>query len=180
VAAALLLTFSAGCFGGFNLTRKVWGFNNGVSSNKFVKWLVFLGLSIIPVYEICALLADPLIFNSVEFWTGSNPITVMNDGPRQVMARRTAQGVQIQVTEPGKAPRVFDVEVNDQGAVAREGTAVVSRVVSVDGDATLFDGSGRVFLHRSAAQIDEAAQSSPRQILTRLLEQDQSLRVASK
>jgi hypothetical protein len=97
-----------------------------------------------------------------------------------VIARRTAQGMQIEVNETGKPLRVFDVEVNDQGAIAREGTTVISRVVSVDGDATLYDRSGRVFLHRSGAQIDEAAQSSPRQILTRLLEQDQSLALASK
>src|SRR5690242_1708980 len=109
LAAAMLLTFTAGCFGSWNLTRKLWSWNKSVSPNKWVQWFVFLALVIIPVYEICGGLGDTLIFNSVEFWTGSNPITVMNDGPRQVIARRTAEGMQIQVNEAGKEPRVFDI-----------------------------------------------------------------------
>jgi hypothetical protein len=47
--------------------------------SKWVKWLVFLGLSIIPVYELFVL-ADALVLNSVEFWTGSNPIKRRADG----------------------------------------------------------------------------------------------------
>ena len=178
MAAALLLTFTAGCFGGFNVTRKLWGFNKNVSPNKWVQWFVYLALVIIPVYEICGL-GDVLIFNSVEFWTGNNPITVMNDGPREVIARRTADGMQIQVSEPGKAARVFDIALSDEGAVARENGAVVSRVTSVAGDATLFDGQGRELMHRSPAQLQEVAQS-PRQMLSRLLEQDDGLRLAAQ
>jgi len=44
-----------------------------VTNSKFVNELIFLGLSIIPVYEVCALV-DVLVLNSVEFWTGDNPV----------------------------------------------------------------------------------------------------------
>ena len=46
-----------------------------MSNQKFVNELVFLGLCILPAYELCTL-GDALIFNSIEFWGGQNPITM--------------------------------------------------------------------------------------------------------
>lgn len=74
VLAAMTASLS-GCFGEFALTRKVYTWNDGVSDSRFVKTLVFWGLSIIPVYEVAGL-ADLIIFNLLEFWTGSNPIAM--------------------------------------------------------------------------------------------------------
>jgi hypothetical protein len=68
-ASSLLLS---GCFGSFAATRALWSWNNDFGS-KWVKWLVFLGLSILPVYGLFVL-ADTLVLNSLEFWTGSNPV----------------------------------------------------------------------------------------------------------
>ncbi len=73
--ACLLLS---GCFGSFNAIRNLWEWNDDLD-NKWVKWLVFLGLSIIPVYGLFAL-ADALVLNSVEFWTGKNPVQAGPDG----------------------------------------------------------------------------------------------------
>lgn len=75
VAAGVSLT---GCYGPFRLTTKLHAWNGQVSQKKFVNELVFLGMCIIPAYEICVL-GDALIFNSIEFWGGSNPIA-MKDG----------------------------------------------------------------------------------------------------
>lgn len=75
VAAGVSLT---GCYGPFRLTTKLHDWNGQVSQKKFVNELVFLGMCIIPAYEICVL-GDALIFNSIEFWGGSNPIA-MKDG----------------------------------------------------------------------------------------------------
>ncbi|MDD2563750.1 MAG: DUF3332 domain-containing protein [Salinivirgaceae bacterium] len=61
-----------GCYGSFGLTQKVHSWN-GSLGNKFVEEIVFIGLCIIPVYEL-ATFADAIIFNTIEFWTGSNPI----------------------------------------------------------------------------------------------------------
>jgi len=69
VAASLTLT---SCIGNFNLTNKLLTWNKGVS-NKFVNELIFVGFWILPVYEVCAL-ADVLVLNSIEFWSGSNPV----------------------------------------------------------------------------------------------------------
>jgi len=58
-----------GKFAAFNGLRE-W---NQKFSNKFVNWLLFLVLNIIPVYGIL-MFADMLVLNSIEFWTGSNPL----------------------------------------------------------------------------------------------------------
>ncbi len=72
---------ATGCYGPFRLTSKLHDWNGRVSQKKFVNELVFLGMCILPVYEIC-ILGDGLIFNSIEWWGGRNPIT-MKDGQRE-------------------------------------------------------------------------------------------------
>ena len=44
-----------GCYGPFRLTSKLHHWNGQVSQKKFVNELVFLGMCIIPAYEICIL-----------------------------------------------------------------------------------------------------------------------------
>jgi hypothetical protein len=70
-----------GCYGSFNMTKKVHAWNGSLGS-KFVQEVVFLGLLVIPVYEVAALL-DALILNTVEFWTGSNPMA-LKPGKNQI------------------------------------------------------------------------------------------------
>lgn len=69
VAASLTAT---SCIGSFSLTNKLLSWNKGIS-NKFVNELVFFGFWILPVYEVTAL-ADLLVLNSIEFWSGDNPV----------------------------------------------------------------------------------------------------------
>ncbi|MBP5306713.1 MAG: DUF3332 domain-containing protein [Paludibacteraceae bacterium] len=73
VSAVLASTilFSS-CIGSFALFNKVLDWNQGIGG-KFVNELVFLCLNIIPVYGI-SLFIDGLVLNTIEFWTGSNPI----------------------------------------------------------------------------------------------------------
>ena len=65
------LLFSS-CIGSFSLTHSVLNWNKEVG-NKFVNELVFVAFWILPVYEVTAL-ADLLVLNSIEFWTGDNPV----------------------------------------------------------------------------------------------------------
>ena len=60
------LTFStSSCIGSFGLFNNILEWNKGIS-NKFVGELAFIGLWIVPVYEI-SLMADALVFNTIEF-----------------------------------------------------------------------------------------------------------------
>lgn len=75
VAVALTLACSIGftsCIGSFGLSNKLYSWNNSLG-NKWVNELVFVAMWILPVYEI-SMFADIIILNSIEFWTGNNPI----------------------------------------------------------------------------------------------------------
>ena len=70
------LLFSS-CVGSFGLFNRLSSWNQGVG-NKFVNELVFLAFNIVPVYGV-AYLADALVINSIEFWSGSNPMANVGD-----------------------------------------------------------------------------------------------------
>ncbi|KRT72693.1 MAG: hypothetical protein XU12_C0016G0007 [Deltaproteobacteria bacterium CSP1-8] len=66
------VVFSAGCFGKFQLTRKVYDINKSVE-DKYLRSAVTWLLVIIPVYGLAGFL-DFILFNVIEFWSGENPI----------------------------------------------------------------------------------------------------------
>lgn len=70
LAGSMLFT---SCIGSFKLWNNLKDWNQDVSNSKFVNELLFIALHIVPVYEI-AYLADALVLNSIEFWSGSNPV----------------------------------------------------------------------------------------------------------
>lgn len=72
LALASSITMNS-CIGSFALTNKVLAWNKQIGS-KFVNALVFVGLHILPVYEL-SFVADILVINSIEFWSGDNPVT---------------------------------------------------------------------------------------------------------
>ncbi len=73
IAATLIASVSmSSCIGSFGLTNKLLAWNRNVS-NKFVNELVFFAFWIVPVYEVSAL-ADLLVLNTIEFWSGSSPV----------------------------------------------------------------------------------------------------------
>jgi hypothetical protein len=72
VLGAGLAMGASGCWGGFGLTKKLYDWNATIG-NKWVVWLVFFLFFILPVYGVCTLV-DALVINSIEFWSGSNPL----------------------------------------------------------------------------------------------------------
>lgn len=74
LACSMLFT---SCIGSFGLFNKLLDWNKTIDS-KFVNELVFIAFCIVPVYEIAAL-ADILVINSIEFWSGSNPVADAGD-----------------------------------------------------------------------------------------------------
>lgn len=79
ILAMVVSIASTGCLGRFAAFNKLLDWNRGVDENEWVNEALFVALLIIPVYEV-ALLADVVIFNSVEFWTHNNPVDAANDG----------------------------------------------------------------------------------------------------
>ncbi|MDE6403728.1 MAG: DUF3332 domain-containing protein, partial [Muribaculaceae bacterium] len=77
LSVALVLTIAmstvcSSCIGSFTLTNKLLSWNNTIDS-KIVNALIFGALWIVPVYEVSAI-ADVLVLNSIEFWSGENPV----------------------------------------------------------------------------------------------------------
>ena len=74
IAISITLLCMPGCLGRMALSGKVGKFNLEVTESKWGREGVFLGLYFIPVYPFAAF-ADLMIFNSIEFWTGENPLS---------------------------------------------------------------------------------------------------------
>lgn len=72
VVMALSVSTLSGCMGQMATTGLVSKFNLELVDNRYARQGVFLLLS--PVYGIASV-ADMFLFNSVEFWTGKNPIS---------------------------------------------------------------------------------------------------------
>lgn len=80
IAAILLSTLllsSTGCYGSFSLTKKMYNWN-GSFGDKFVESAVMWVFLIVPVYEVCGFI-DLVALNTIEFWTGSNPIAFSSE-----------------------------------------------------------------------------------------------------
>jgi hypothetical protein len=134
-----MLAFSQlGCLGQMGLSGKVLAFNLKVANNKWARELVFLLLYIVPVYPFASLI-DLIIINSIEFHTGTNPIT---DKPR-IALRAGAQdvigpdGTRAAATQ--RADGSVDIRVIDAGGEERG-----VRLVPVPGGIEAHDADGNV------------------------------------
>ena len=68
----VLATSLQGCYGKFALTRKLYT-ANGQVGDKFLRSGLTWVLLILPVYGIAGL-ADFVVLNTIEFWSGTNPV----------------------------------------------------------------------------------------------------------
>ncbi|MFY0598851.1 MAG: DUF3332 domain-containing protein [Cyclobacteriaceae bacterium] len=82
LAIVLLLSITlSSCIGSFTMSSKLKNWNERVTDSKFANEAIFFILLVIPVYSF-TLFVDGLILNSIEFWTGDNPLS-MKDGEVQ-------------------------------------------------------------------------------------------------
>ena len=72
VAAICSSMMFSSCIGSFGLTNKLLSWNKSLG-NKFANEAVFFLFCIFPAYEV-SLFLDTIILNSIEFWSGSNPV----------------------------------------------------------------------------------------------------------
>ena len=166
LSLALGLASLQGCIGTFQLTGKVLNFNKGLG-NKWIQELVFLVMNIIPVYGV-AIIVDALIFNSLEFWTGSNPIAmqpgekevqfVNNDG--KIYKIEATQNrfhiVQVEGPEKGEtADLVFNPETNTWLAGKGNELRKVAQFIDQSQQVNIFKPSGEYVTVKSNATPEE-------------------------
>lgn len=109
-----LLFFNTACYGPFNLTKKLYEWNGNVG-DKFTNELVFFAFLVIPVYEV-TLFIDGVVLNSIEFWTGSNPVT-MSEGDTDVQLVEK-NGNKYQITATKNKFHIIQLEGNTPGEEA--------------------------------------------------------------
>lgn len=115
----LPLALSAqGCYGPFHLTRKLHT-ANAKFGDKWINEAMFLVMVIVPIYQLAAL-ADAVVFNSVEFWTGENPVlktrSIEKDGRQAVLHYRPdSRRLRIDVFEKGRRLETVVVEPGPDG-----------------------------------------------------------------
>ncbi len=156
-------TLTTGCFGEFAIVRKVYTWNKDVSSSKFVQTIVFWAFSIIPVYNIAGFL-DVVIFNLIEFWSGSNPMA-MKDGQIEKNIVKGKDGKSYEITATKNR---FDIkEVNgtkvqsmlfnpEEGSCSVIVNGKLSKLVSVDKNTnivTAYRPDGSQFSFANTANI---------------------------
>lgn len=126
VAVALIssILFSS-CIGSFSMTKKLLAWNNQVG-NKFVNELVFFAFWILPVYEVSAL-ADILVLNSIEFWSGTNPIArgtkIIEGHDGRYLVEYDGKGYNIKAENDGSVVRLdFNTENKMWSVITPDGT----------------------------------------------------------
>lgn len=136
------------CIGSFTLTHKVLSWNNQVGS-KFINELVFFAFWILPVYEVTSV-ADLLILNSIEFWSGNNPVeastkTVDTEQGRYYIA---CDGKGYTISAPnGDVVRLdFEAETQTWSVVSEEGEAYPFMTMIDDSHVKMADKNGAMHM----------------------------------
>jgi hypothetical protein len=141
---------TSGCFGTFELTRKIYQFNKDINPDKWIQWCTFLVLAIVPIYAI-GVLVDVIFANSVEFWTGSNPVAADGEtkefsGPNGELVSRTLNSdgtMDISIVENNGTVHSFTL-VREDGTLAARDTEgrLIARVADVNGQPAVIEGPG--------------------------------------
>jgi hypothetical protein len=135
VVLTLLASFTfTSCVGSFALSNKLLSWNRQIS-NKFVNEAVFFVFWVIPVYELTCL-ADVVVLNSIEFWSGSNPVaqvrSVIEGADGRYLVDCDGKGYTITSENDGSVVRL-DFDSDDQSwSVAVNGQEPVKFMTFVD------------------------------------------------
>ncbi len=162
---ASMCTASFGCYGSFNLVKKVYKFN-GTVGDKWVNELVFLVMNVVPVYGVSVFI-DAVVLNTIEFWSGTNPVmaegaqpsTMKGDDGSTITFNSRDKVMEITRTIPGKGEIVYRVtRENGQSVVEDKDNNILARCVAGDdGSMTLLDAKGQVLQTYSKTQVEALA-----------------------
>jgi hypothetical protein len=170
VVVGSFLTVTTACYGPFNLTRNVYQWNSNIKGSsevneKWMKELVFFGMIIIPVYMFSALL-DAFIFNSIQFWSGNNPVKanetgddgatrVVRLGGLTVTMAETDRGTAVTYERNGIVERRAIIETSATGyrLIDDTGALLAEAEMGQNGSVTLLDQDCQVVKRWSSDQL---------------------------
>ncbi|WP_291528005.1 DUF3332 domain-containing protein [Bacteroides sp. UBA939] len=152
------------CIGSFGLHSKLVNWNQSIG-DKFVNELVYVACTIIQVYTVCYL-ADALVINSIEFWSGTNPMANIGDVKKvkgkdgNYLVKTLENGYSI--TKEGETTSmelVYDKELNTWNVVA-EGVSTELLQMNNDGTANMYLPNGEAMTVTLDAQGISAARQA--------------------
>ncbi len=169
------LTVTSACYGPFNLTRNIYHWNSevrgsGEVSEKWMKEIVFFGMIIIPVYMLSAL-ADAFIFNSMQFWTGNNPIKLtrgpdgliqevqLGDQNINVFWAKDRRSAELTYQQQGQTVKTALIVEDGNGyrLIEAGGESLYVTEQASDGGVNIVDGDCRLVDHISFERLRQAS-----------------------
>lgn len=75
---------ASSCVGSFAMFNKLASWNKRATDSKFLNEIIFLVIS--PAYAVCGAI-DVLVLNSIEFWTGDNPMAMKVGTTKNIMGQ---------------------------------------------------------------------------------------------
>ncbi len=141
---------SVGCYGSFNLTKKVYNWN-GTMDGKWVKEIVFLVCNIIPVYPVAGF-ADAVILNTIEFWTGNNPMAAKVSSEDGTTVTFNQEKNEMTISYAGKS---FIVSRENGKATVKdsEGNILAYAVSGENGAMNIVDANGKVLSSYTSEEV---------------------------
>lgn len=134
VAVSGSLLFSS-CIGSFAMSNKLLAWNKTLADNNFVNAIVFFLLT--PVYAITLTVGDALVLNTIEFWTGDNPMEagvikqVKGEDGTIYTVETLENGYRIE-NEAGKEMQlIYDKESNTWSSVSE---GITTKLIKIEKD----------------------------------------------
>jgi hypothetical protein len=178
VALVALALLTSGCYGPFNLTRRLYQWNSQVQG-KWEKEFMFLILAYIPIYGL-TIVGDAVVFNSMEFWTGNNPVDPPGKKSELPQTKRIArgddetvltylpvsEGAQLVIEQFRKGQAVGRLEIARRDGITvgldEQGRVLLSARALSDGGILVRDGQGEQVASYSADDVADFFSSAPR------------------
>lgn len=143
IAIAMSLTTSS-CIGSFKMYNSLMSWNKQVG-NKFVNELVFIAFWILPAYEI-SFLADVVVLNSIEFWSGNNPVAkgtkVIDGQDGRYLVECDGKGYTITSENDGSVVRLDFDSADKSWSVEADGKSVKLMSFVDDTHVNMLDANG--------------------------------------
>ncbi len=161
-AVVALAVLVSGCTGSFVLTKQVYDFHR--SQPKWQDELLFLAAAILPVYGL-AMAGDAIIFNTIEFWSGENPLDQEVDlsksevGVEGSLVLNYLSSGEVEISRNGESSLLL--EKTGDGVVARNKDGEVICVSQKDdvGGISIYDREGNLMRRFSSRQVELAQRS---------------------
>ena len=129
------------------------------------KWgdeLLFLVCVLVPIYGISTF-ADAIVFNSIEFWTGSNPIT-LNDAGKIKHVKTNGKEATIAYSQDGKTMTIasagqptMTLEKVDGMVVAKDekGNLLYTTTKNAQGEVVVYNKNLDLVKNYSGSEVDQ-------------------------